>query len=123
MKTKPSSKQGFTLVEIMIVVAIIGMLAAIAMPNYVRSRKIAQKQICISNLRQIDGAIQQWATEARKPAGAPVTYDDIRVYLRNAVVCPSGGADFSDSYAITCVDAVPACLRVPDGELAHKMGM
>jgi len=52
-----------------------------------------------------------------------VTYDDIRVYLRNTVACPAGGADFNDSYAITCVDAAPACLRVPDGEFAHKMGI
>jgi len=57
---------GFTLVEIMIVIAIIGLLCAIAIPNYVKSRANSQANACINNLRQIDGAMQQFAIENKK---------------------------------------------------------
>ena len=60
------SRTGFTLVEIMIVVAIIGLLAAIAIPNFSKARSTAQRNACINNLRQIDNAKQLWATENKK---------------------------------------------------------
>ena len=72
MKNKVSRKSGFTLVEIMIVVAIIGLLAAIAIPNFVRARTTSQMNACINNLRLIDAAKQQWALEQRQSStGTP----------------------------------------------------
>jgi prepilin-type N-terminal cleavage/methylation domain-containing protein len=121
MKINTSRRQGFTLVEIMIVVAIIGLLASIAVPNFVKARTTAQQKACISNLHQIDGAISTWAVEMNKGQGQAVTYSDISSYLKNAVSCPSGGSTFDDSYTISTVDAPPACQRVPSGPNAHVM--
>ncbi len=118
MRMRTIRRGGFTLVEIMIVVAIIGLLASIAIPNFVKARTTAQMNACISNLRQIDGAIQQWALDTKQGDTATVTAADILPYLKNAVVCPSGGKTFADSYAITTVAARPTCLKVP---ATHKL--
>ena len=111
-QTKNNRKAGFTLVEIMIVVAIIGLLAAIAIPNFIKARTTAQMNACINNLRQIDGAIQQWALEKKQGETATVAFTDISPYLKNAVVCPSGGTAFSDSYTIKDVSTKPVCQKV-----------
>ena len=112
MNINKSRKSGFTLVEIMIVVAIIGLLAAIAIPNFINARTTSQQNACINNLRQIDGAIQQWALENNKIAAASVGFTDISGYLKNSVVCPSGGTTFANSYKVTTVDAKPTCTKV-----------
>jgi len=111
MKNRTSRKSGFTLVEIMIVVAIIGLLAAIAIPNFIKARTTSQKNACINNLRQIDGAIQQWALENKKDASATVAFTYISSYLKNSVICPSGGTSFGNSYTIKDVATKPVCQK------------
>ena len=118
MKNRTSRKSGFTLVEIMIVVAIIGLLAAIAIPNFVRARTQSQKNACINNLRQIDSAVQMWAVENKVASTATVSYGAIKGYLKNSVVCPAGGTAFSDSYTIVNVSTKPVCQKVAS---AHKL--
>jgi prepilin-type N-terminal cleavage/methylation domain-containing protein len=118
MKIRTSRRAGFTLVEIMIVVAIIGLLAAIAIPNFVKARTTAQKNACINNLRQLDGAIQQFALENKKAATDPVTLQNCKDYLRNSVICPAGGTSMDDSYTVTDCQTIPTC-HSPGGGQAN----
>ncbi len=121
MKTNKNRRRGFTLVEIMIVVAIIGMLASIAVPNFMKARTMARQKSCISNLQSIDGAIETWATDLNKAEGQPVAYSDIRTYLKSTPVCPSGGTTFDNSYTISTVGSPPLCQRLPSGPSPHAL--
>jgi len=86
------SKRGFTLVEIMIVVAIIGMLATIAIPSFMKARTTSQKNACINNLRQIEAGKEQWALEARQGQGALADTSAVNLYLKAGTpVCGAGG--------------------------------
>ena len=119
MKSKYSRAAGFTLVEIMIVVAIIGLLATIAIPNFVRARLKAQQSACINNLRQIDGAKQTWALENRASQSTIPVLANIQPYLGRgtqgtAPTCPADPANsFATSYSLNDLQTAPACLINP----------
>jgi prepilin-type N-terminal cleavage/methylation domain-containing protein len=107
MKSIKSSKLGFTLVEIMIVVAIIGLLAAIAVPNFVKARNASQTNACINNLVKINGAKEQWALETKQITGATPQDSDLfgaSLYIAEKPTCPANG-----TYALNTVGAAPTC--------------
>jgi prepilin-type N-terminal cleavage/methylation domain-containing protein len=115
MHIRKAGNKGFTLVEIMIVVALIGMLAGIAIPSFVHARSQSALNACVNNLRQIDDATQQWALENLQAPTATVTFDNIQPYLKSAIVCPSGGssATFLNTYTLTTVSNKPICQIAP----------
>ncbi|HSY17606.1 MAG TPA: hypothetical protein VK815_04690 [Candidatus Acidoferrales bacterium] len=101
------SQSGAALV-MMPAVAMVGMMSAIAIPNFVKARTTAQENACINNLRQLDAAENQWALEKGKKTGDPCTAEDLKPYVRlingQLPKCPAGGV-----YTISAVGEVPTC--------------
>jgi len=119
MKIKTVRSGGFTLIEIMIVVAIIGLLATMAIPNFMHANEKAKQTTCINNLRQIDGAKQAWSVENRVALTTTPVIANIQPYLGRgtagtAPTCPSDGSkSFATSYSLNDLQTAPACLINP----------
>ena len=106
-------RRGFTLVEIMIVVLIIGILLAIAVPNFIKARESSRAKSCISNLKSIEGAKEQWAMDNKKVAGDTAGFSDLvgtDKYIKATPECPSAG-----TYDIKGLGTAPTCSKSADG--------
>ena len=118
MKSFKSLRRAFTLVEIMIVVLIIGILLAIAIPNFIKARETSRTKACVSNLRQIDSAKEQWAMDYRQAAGSTGLGTDMSLicgsgtstYVKSTPVCPSSG-----TYTINNIGTDPTCSQSAAG--------
>src|SRR5205814_2047596 len=109
------SHRGFTLVEIMIVVAIIALLAAIAVPGFLRARKRSQASRILNDLRMIDSAVDQYAIETSRTTGATVNTADWTSYVKkNALLFNTGQDLLGDDYGVQTVDSIP---QVPTNAL------
>jgi prepilin-type N-terminal cleavage/methylation domain-containing protein len=107
-KKLQTKRAGFTLVEIMIVVAIIALLAAIAVPGFLRARKRSQASKILNDLRMIDGAVDQYAIETGRTTGAPVTIVDWTNYLKKGTLLYNSGKSLLGSdYGDQVVDTLP----------------
>jgi prepilin-type N-terminal cleavage/methylation domain-containing protein len=115
MKTAFSRRKGFTLVEIMIVVAIIALLAAIAVPGFLRARKRSQASKVLNDLRMIDSAIDQYAIETNRASGFPLNTADWTNYVKKNAILYNTAVDlFGNAYGPQTVDSIP---QVPPASL------
>ena len=106
-----NGSQSYANLALLPAVAVPGMLAAIAIPNFVKARATSQQNACINNLRQLDAAKQQWALENGKKSDDVPTMSDLKPYIRGKLTCPAGG-----SYELHAVSATPTC-SVPGHEI------
>lgn len=106
MRIKPKRAGGFTLVEIMIVVAIIGLLIAVAVPNFSKMRRDAQKTACHAQLQSIDGFKEMWATQEKRADNDTPSETQLGAFFKGEIMptCPGGG-----SYTIGAVTAAATC--------------
>ena len=114
---KPSlnipNQRGFTLVEIMIVVAIIALLASIAVPNFLRARKRSQATKIMEDLRLLDEATDMYAMENSKTSGMNPSFGDLKAYIKTGTVLYNTGSDiFGNSYGPYTIDSI---IQVPTG--------
>ena len=107
MKKKVQS--GFTLVELMMVITILGLLAALATPSFSNARTASRMNVCINNLRQLTGAKDQWAMENSKREADPVVISEVAMYMKGGILprCPSSG-----TYMFTTVQTGATCTIV-----------
>jgi prepilin-type N-terminal cleavage/methylation domain-containing protein len=117
-------RKGFTLVEIMIVVLIIGILLAIAVPNFIKARETSRAKSCVANLKQIDAAKEQWAMDNRAAATATApgltTLVGTDAYIKNTPQCPSGGTYTVGGTGGTIASS-PTCSVGGTGATAHAL--
>jgi prepilin-type N-terminal cleavage/methylation domain-containing protein len=114
---------GFTLVEIMIVVAIIALLAAIAVPGFLRARKRSQASRILNDLRMIDSAVDQYAIETNRTSGAPVAITDWTNYLKKgSLLYNSGNSLLGTSYGPQAVDTIPKVTTADYNTLSDVAG-
>ena len=116
-KIARNARRGFTLVEIMIVVLIIGILLAIAVPNFIKARENSRQKSCIANLKQIESAKEQWAMDTRAANTATPVDGDLfgtttTHYIKAKPVCPSAG-----TYTLNNMATRPVCDKTADGHV------
>ena len=105
------NRSGFSLFELMVVVAIIGLLTAIVIPSLMRANLLSRQKTCVNNLREIDQAIQQWAMETKAQPTDVVVHTNLIPFLRVLPVCPSvNGGSFVSDYGMTFVQDPPYCV-------------
>ena len=114
MNTTKKRNRGFTLVEIMIVVLIIGILAAIAVPNFVKARESARRASCIGNMDQIESAKEQWAMDNKKTSGDACTSANIApTYIKAFPVCPATAT----AYTVGAIGTNVSCAKAASPDL------
>jgi prepilin-type N-terminal cleavage/methylation domain-containing protein len=106
-KSAFQSRKGFTLVEIMIVILILGIIVSIAIPGFIQARQTGRKSSCLASLKQIETAKEQWAMDNKKSNGDSVAFTDLvslTLYLKSTPACPASG-----TYSCNAVGIVPSC--------------